>query len=303
MVQFQQKAHSQRVTLLAASDYMHITIGTQGNNDFTKGLILLHEMYNGSNLAINYAIGTITAKRGGLGAENRIAVAEINTSSAYQNTAAELTSITDGVSWKLKSCIYNGKKYLALDIPYSPPRFQSYKFSGWTLSSGQNMFFIPYEINGQPVNQTLISEIQDFNPTMQSTKYARTINFMGNVGIGTTTPTEKLAVNGVIRAKEIKLELTNWPNYVFGDNYDLRSLNEVEKFIKTNKHLPGMPDQKQVGEEGVNLGEMNRKLLEKVEELTLHLISEQKARLAMEQKIASLQEDVENMKIIYETIN
>lgn len=94
----------------------------------------------------------------------------------------------------------------------------------------------------------------------------------GNMGIGTNSPTEKLAVNGNIRAREIKVDSGPWPDYVFNENYQLKSLAEVETFIKTNKHLPGIPNQNQVEKEGVNLGEMNRKLLEKVEELTLYVI-------------------------------
>lgn len=119
----------------------------------------------------------------------------------------------------------------------------------------------------------------------------------GSVSIGAASSRgHKLAVNGTIRAKEIKVESTNWPDYVFEDNYDLKPLPEIEAFIKTNRHLPGVPDQKQAEEEGVNLGEMNRKLLEKVEELTLHLIDEQKARLAMEKEIAGLKVLVESRK-------
>ena len=94
----------------------------------------------------------------------------------------------------------------------------------------------------------------------------------GNVGIGTATPSEKLSVNGNIRAKEIKVETANWPDYVFAKDYQLQPLTEVEAFINKNQHLPGLPNKEAVAAEGVNLGEMNRKLLEKVEELTLHII-------------------------------
>lgn len=98
----------------------------------------------------------------------------------------------------------------------------------------------------------------------------------GNVGIGTTTPKEKLSVNGNIRAREIKVETANWPDYVFEENYEIKSLAEIEAFVNEHKHLPGIPGKKEAEEAGVNLGEMNRKLLEKVEELTLHLIEKDK---------------------------
>lgn len=97
----------------------------------------------------------------------------------------------------------------------------------------------------------------------------------GNVGIGTdNTGTFKLAVEGKIGAREIKVTLTNpWPDYVFGKNYRLPNLAEVEKHIKTYNHLPGMPSSAEVEKNGgIELGEMNRKLLEKVEELTLYMI-------------------------------
>lgn len=97
----------------------------------------------------------------------------------------------------------------------------------------------------------------------------------GNVGIGTTNPGPyKLAVEGKIGAREIKVTLANpWADYVFNKNYQLKSLYDLEKFIQLNKHLPGIPSALQVKETGgVELGSMNVKLLEKVEELTLYVI-------------------------------
>jgi len=103
-----------------------------------------------------------------------------------------------------------------------------------------------------------------------------TISGKGDVGIGTTTPHEKLSVNGKIRAHEIKVETTSWPDYVFEEGYKVEKLEELESYIKTNKRLPEMPSAKEVAENGVQLGEMNKLLLKKVEELTLHLIEKDK---------------------------
>ncbi len=106
----------------------------------------------------------------------------------------------------------------------------------------------------------------------------------GNVGIGIALPSEKLAVNGNIRAKEIKVETTNWPDYVFADDYQLPRLKETEAYIKANRRLPGMPSAEEVERNGISLGEMNRKLLEKVEELTLLLIDQNRRLDEMEKR-------------------
>jgi hypothetical protein len=86
----------------------------------------------------------------------------------------------------------------------------------------------------------------------------------GNVGIGTANPTEKLAVNGKIRAKEIKVEASNWPDYVFEEDYKVGTLAGLESYIKTNKHLPEVPGAKEVEANGVALGEMNKLLIKKI---------------------------------------
>lgn len=123
------------------------------------------------------------------------------------------------------------------------------------------------------------------------------ITFAGNVGIGTTdTKGYKLAVAGNMVAESVVVKLqASWPDYVFDKNYEMKSLSEVAAFIKVNKHLPGIPNQKQVEEEGVNLGEMNRKLLEKVEELTLYLLEERNKRTALEDKVGLLEKQVEKL--------
>lgn len=95
----------------------------------------------------------------------------------------------------------------------------------------------------------------------------------GNVGIGTIDPQAKLAVDGNILAKEIKIKTDiTVPDYVFEKNYDLMSLEEIESFISANKHLPEIPSAKQIQADGLDLAEMNLLLLKKVEEMTLQLI-------------------------------
>ncbi|MBV6646624.1 MAG: hypothetical protein KI790_14300 [Cyclobacteriaceae bacterium] len=95
----------------------------------------------------------------------------------------------------------------------------------------------------------------------------------GNVGIGTIDPKSKLAVNGQIRATEIKvLADLSVPDYVFEPEYDLPSLQETKKYIQEYKHLPEIPSAAEISANGLDLGDMNMKLLKKIEELTLHQI-------------------------------
>ncbi len=104
----------------------------------------------------------------------------------------------------------------------------------------------------------------------------------GLVGIGTLAPQSELSVNGTITSKKVKVLSTGWADYVFRSDYRLPSLQEVEKHIRENGHLKDIPSEKEVEKEGVELGEMNKKLLAKVEELTLYLIEQNKKLEALE---------------------
>ena len=97
----------------------------------------------------------------------------------------------------------------------------------------------------------------------------------GNIGIGTDNPQAKLAVNGEILAKSVRVNTSNtyWPDYVFGNDYNLMSLRELEQYVNTYKHLPNIPSAQEIETQGdVDLGSMNALLLEKVEELTRYVI-------------------------------
>jgi len=111
----------------------------------------------------------------------------------------------------------------------------------------------------------------------------------GNVGIGTTNPDAKLAVNGKIHSKEVKVDLIGWSDFVFFKDYKLPTLKEVENHIKEKGHLKDIPSAKEVEKNGFFLGEMDAKLLQKIEELTLYTIEQEK-------KIEKIQKENKSLK-------
>lgn len=107
----------------------------------------------------------------------------------------------------------------------------------------------------------------------------------GNVGIGTTSPSERLAVNGKVRAKEVIVE-TGWSDFVFEEGYDLPTLDEVKLHIDEHGHLPDMPSAEEVKREGVRLGAIEARLLQKIEELTLYAIEQEERANLMATQLA-----------------
>jgi hypothetical protein len=100
----------------------------------------------------------------------------------------------------------------------------------------------------------------------------------GVVLTGANAAAYKLAVNGKVICEEVKVKLSSsgWPDYVFANNYQLRPLADVEKFIQQNKHLPNIPAAAEIEKNGLEVGDMQKRMMEKIEELTLYVIELQK---------------------------
>ncbi|TXJ23467.1 MAG: hypothetical protein E6Q24_18090 [Chitinophagaceae bacterium] len=124
----------------------------------------------------------------------------------------------------------------------------------------------------------------------------------GNVGIGTTDPKYKLAVYGTIGSTKIKVTQDNWPDYVFESGYRMPALVEVEKFIKANKHLPGIPSAAEVQSEGLDIGETQAGLLKKIEELTLYAIEQDKQITNQKKEVESLRKELDSLKKMISSI-
>lgn len=156
----------------------------------------------------------------------------------------------------------------------------------------QNKFFqnkegdIQYSIIGKGSGGRALSHSQGNILTLNAGD-----DFVGGVNVGNyirfrNNGDYRLDVNGAIRAARLNVEVATWSDFVFDKNYVLPSLPEVEKHINQHNHLPGIPSASQVKEKGIDVGEMQAKLLQKVEELTLYIIEQDKKIKALENQLA-----------------
>jgi hypothetical protein len=120
----------------------------------------------------------------------------------------------------------------------------------------------------------------------------------GNIGIGTSVPGPyKLAVEGTLGARKIKVTMASpWADYVFEENYPLPTLEEVEQFIKTNKHLPGVPSAEEVDSDGLDLGDTQVILLKKIEELTLYILDQNRKMNDLTNKVEEQNKKIKKLE-------
>ncbi len=149
----------------------------------------------------------------------------------------------------------------------------------------------------KPNSRVVIAGWGDYLPEHKlvvrgSSKIEGNILTDANIGIGTNkfddgTDIYRLSVNGFVRATKVKVYNT-WADYVFNKEYNLRSLNDLEAYIKENGHLPNVPSAKEVEQKGLDLGDMSKIQQEKIEELTLYLIQQNKEIQELKEQVKAL---------------
>ncbi|MBV6643967.1 MAG: hypothetical protein KI790_00875 [Cyclobacteriaceae bacterium] len=174
------------------------------------------------------------------------------------------------------------------------------------LSGGLIQFNRVYENFGNVLNLRTMDNNQfgDFRFEAERTDDGQVRKLMyldggrGGLGIGTENVPDgyRLAVDGKGIFEEVKVQISQeWPDYVFENDYDLMSLERTEHYIIENRHLPEMPSKDEVVESGIDIGDMNVRLLKKIEELTLHQISLLKELKSQRNRIEHLEKNIEEL--------
>jgi hypothetical protein len=160
-------------------------------------------------------------------------------------------------------------------------------YAGYSNSTGSGNVFIGYQAGYYETgsNQLYITNNSDTTPLIHGDFANDVVTINGSINIVGTASAEEIEVklmssNSItsdnIKTENLNVAIDDVADYVFGDDYDLRSLKEVETFVKSNKHLPGIPSGKELQQEGMDVAKMNNLLLEKIEELTLYIIEQDK---------------------------
>jgi hypothetical protein len=226
-------------------------------------------------------IGTIKASKIGIGTTNTTADIALDVVGKIRTEELEVSTAAAGLSVTAANLDPN------VNFPYNLTFLQNTGrlLLGWNYAGGNGeQSFIANRGAGSKGG----FGFYDYSNTGVVTPIM-TLAGTGNVGIGTNNPTAKLDVMGIIRCDELWVCLNQGCDFVFEKNYKLMPLNDLSTFISENKHLPEIAPAAEMESEGINLSEMNAKLLQKVEELTLYLIQQNEKIENLEAKVNNLE--------------
>ena len=132
-----------------------------------------------------------------------------------------------------------------------------------------------------------------FRMSLDAPQFSFDMDSNGRVGFGTQTQGDfQVSIAGKLRAEELNI-ITGWADYVFHDDYKLMPIKELENYIENNARLPGMPSAEEVSQNGADIGATTTKLLEKIEELTLYIIEQNKESEALKKQVAELSKRID----------
>lgn len=259
------------------------SIGTNTNNTFrikSNGIGRLHVWYDGQVVVGSNtdapnsqftvytppnAFGLSHTTTGGIILESHIGTSSASfgtsTNNEFRLTSNNATVLTCAPSGNVGIGTTNPPRKLTLFTDPSTFGFSQISSGGIEIASHIGVVSASF---GTRTNNKFRLVANDAN--------VMTIHPNGNVGIGMDDPVNKLEVNGTIRSKEIIVESINWPDYVFGNNYPMHSLEELELFIHEHHHLPNIPSAKQIETNGQPIGQTQKQMMEKIEELTLYIL-------------------------------
>ncbi|MBV6461383.1 MAG: hypothetical protein HJHJAOHD_01504 [Flavobacteriales bacterium] len=257
-------------------------VATQTNSNYSV-VIGTGVLPNGASL-VNYTPNSIM-----LGTNSNLPTLFLAPANGTFNSIGKV-----GIGTTTPGTNYIEPDYLKLDV-HGDARFYRYNNPNAYIRIGQdyqNAHIDNFSEGALHINYTSGKDVHIANGPVKANLHVGNSAFINNtVGIGTTQVPYgyKLAVYGNIIAEDITVDLkSNWPDYVFSAEYKKMSIQKYADFIELHKHLPGVPSAKEVEETGIRLGEMQAKLLEKIEEQALYIIELNHELNILKQKVEKL---------------
>lgn len=265
-----QKIYFQRFTVSAFAQ------GMSEKPEYFAGWTVSDEALTGSG-QVKVPYKNVFGDKVGIGTETPQYTLDVNgtigAKGIFLNTTSYATS-----GWATSDFMYNGHT-LRISAPQGRNAHNVIGFYPGTYDGNDTRFTM--------LEMYISNSLTNYTKKVQIHSSGDTYFNGGNVGIGTDNPKNKLEVAGTIRATEVKVEAMPWADFVFDKEYKLRSLEELENHINKHKHLPDIPSEVEVNENGVSLGEMQAKLLQKIEELTLYVIELKKENIEIKKQLNS----------------